>query len=237
MPIQQTAYRADTAGTKPYDVVQIIRYSIKVLRGQRPNDAPSGVNLTAKEALWVLAHLVGDIHQPLHVGAAYFDSQCVNMVDPNVVGRGAPNFGIGSTVVDTMGGNDFTISSSKSLHMYWDDSAVVGAMRLVGVRNKSIADFANALMRQPRTGWQTAGDLDGWSTQWASEIMPTAKDAIMEVEIGNATHASSDRAAKCTWPVTLDRDYSGFANQHAQVQLAKAGYRLAALLVAIFEGH
>ena len=34
-----------------------------------------------------------------------------------------------------------------------------------------------------------------------------------------------------TWPVALDRDYSKFANETAQGQLAKAGYRLAALLV------
>src|SRR5262249_31635030 len=40
VPIQQPAYKAGSAGTKPYDVVQIIRYDIKVLRGQRPNDAP-----------------------------------------------------------------------------------------------------------------------------------------------------------------------------------------------------
>jgi hypothetical protein len=32
-------------------------------------------------------------------------------------------------------------------------------------------------------------------------------------------------------------DYTNFGNQHANVQLAKAGYRLAALLVAIFEGR
>ncbi|WP_409362753.1 S1/P1 nuclease [Bradyrhizobium sp. CIR18] len=27
-----------------------------------------------KEALFVLSHLVGDLHQPLHVGAVYLDS-------------------------------------------------------------------------------------------------------------------------------------------------------------------
>lgn len=237
VPIQQNAYRPGTAGTKPYDVVQIIRYSIQVLRGQRPNDSPSGANLTEKEALWVLTHIVGDIHQPLHVGAVYFDHECANVVDPNIVGAGKPNFGIGTIVVDTTGGNDLMISQSKSLHAYWDDSAVLGAMRLDGVRNKSIADFVTALMRRPPTGWETQGDLDTWPTQWATEIMPLANQAITDVEIGEGTPSQGDRGPKCTWPVTLERDYTGFANQRAHAQLAKAGYRLAALLVAIFESH
>ena len=59
----------------------------------------------------------------------------------------------------------------------------------------------------------------------------------MEVEIGEATHATSDHGPKCTWPVRLDRDYSGSDNKTAHDQLAKGGYRLAALLVAIFEGR
>jgi S1/P1 Nuclease len=36
VPIQQNAYRS---ATKPYDVVEIIRYSIQVLRGQRPEQS------------------------------------------------------------------------------------------------------------------------------------------------------------------------------------------------------
>ena len=52
--------------------------------------------LDRKSALWVLAHLVGNIHQPLHVGAVYFDQNCEEVVDLNVLGAGVPNFGIGS---------------------------------------------------------------------------------------------------------------------------------------------
>jgi hypothetical protein len=37
----------------------------------------------------------------------------MRLVDPNVVGAGKPNFGIGTTVVDTTGGNDLMISQSK----------------------------------------------------------------------------------------------------------------------------
>jgi len=56
------------------------------------------------EAVWLLAHLVGDVHQPLHVGAMYFNRDCGVSVDPNVVGAGLPKFGIGTTVAETVGG-------------------------------------------------------------------------------------------------------------------------------------
>jgi hypothetical protein len=49
-------------------------------------------------------------------------------------------------------------------------------------RDKSIADFVTALMRQPSTSWETRADLD-------------------------------------IWPVTPERDYTSFGNQHANVQL------------------
>ena len=54
--------------------------------------------LDRKSALSVLAYLVGDLHQPLHVGAIYYDKTCQRVVDPNVLGAGQPNFGIGSKI-------------------------------------------------------------------------------------------------------------------------------------------
>src|SRR5262249_28840072 len=71
VPIQQSKYAVGTPGTGADDVVQIIRYATSVLRNQAPLQGPATLN--QREALWVLAHLVGDIHQPLHVGSIYFD--------------------------------------------------------------------------------------------------------------------------------------------------------------------
>ena len=80
VPIQQSQYRPGTAGTRENDVVQIIKQAVNILRNRAPNDGPA--TLTKRQALWVLAHLVGDIHQPLHVGAIYFDRDCEEVVDP-----------------------------------------------------------------------------------------------------------------------------------------------------------
>lgn len=90
VPIQEKKYVAGTAGTKADDVVQVIGYAIKVLRGQAPSNGPAA--LSEREALWVLVHLVGDVHQPLHVGAVYYDKDCGNIVDPNVLAANEPNF-------------------------------------------------------------------------------------------------------------------------------------------------
>ena len=55
--IQDTAYHAGTAGTKPDDAVQVIRYAIRVLQGDTPSNGAAKLN--RKEALWVLAHSWG----------------------------------------------------------------------------------------------------------------------------------------------------------------------------------
>ena len=40
--------------------------------------------------------------------------------------------------------------------------------------------------------------------------------------------------AACMWETTLDAAYQDWAKEHVRIQIAKAGFRLAALLVAIF---
>jgi hypothetical protein len=66
VPIQQAQYKLGTAGTREDDVVQVSKQAINILRGVPPNQGPAV--LDRKSALWVLAHMVGDLHQPLHVG-------------------------------------------------------------------------------------------------------------------------------------------------------------------------
>ena len=91
VPIQQSKYVPYSPGTEPNDVVHMIRYVTLLLADKNPKKR-SGVDLTKTEALWLLAHLVGDIHQPLHVGAVYFDKQtCATIVDPNNVPGGMAN--------------------------------------------------------------------------------------------------------------------------------------------------
>ena len=103
VPIEQRKYIAGSAGTAETDVVQMIGYAVAQLRHKTPAKKKD-VDLTDTEAVWLIAHLVGDIHQPLHVGAKYYDKNCTKGVDPNREGE-PPTYGIGKTIAETVGGN------------------------------------------------------------------------------------------------------------------------------------
>jgi hypothetical protein len=232
VPIQQSFYRPGTAGTRDNDIVQIITESANILRGQSVNGP---ARLDRKSALWVLAHMVGDIHQPLHVGAIYFDKDCKRPVDPNSVGAGQPNFGIGTSSVSTNGGNDLLLGGKESFHVtYWDDGRVTGAMRLAGVKDNSIGALASYIVAHPPAGWETPGDPAGWSLHWATEIMPLANDALTKIMIGDARRLPpSHGQLQCKWPVTIPAGYDDWSRDKALTQLSKAGFRLAAMVRAL----
>ena len=62
-----------------------------------------------------------------------------------------------------------------------------------------------------------------------------ANTALTKIDFGEPTLADShEHKPKCTWPITLTKEYTQWANQQALTQLGKAGFRLAALLRAIF---
>jgi len=240
VPLQQRKYVAGSAGTDDIDVVQMIAYTVAQLRGNKP-PAKKDVDLTDTEAVWLLAHLVGDIHQPLHVGAKYFDASCEKTVDPNVVGK-PPKFGIGDTVAETRGGNLIalaapapTVPLATNLHYYWDGAAVVRAMQAAGYIG-SEREFAKLLASAPPRGWETHGPPETRGVQWADEIMPLAIEAHERLQIRKATKpAPVSGALNCKWETTVNPSYDAWASQHVRTQLAKAGFRLAALLKAIFE--
>jgi hypothetical protein len=210
------------------------------LRGKNPSAKPD-VNLTDPEALWLLTHLVGDIHQPLHVGAKYFDKTCETSVDPNIIGT-PPSFGIGDSVAMTMGGNLILLAGpppavppAANLHLYWDSVAVLRAMQAAGSAH-SEQDFAKLLAATPPPGWETAGAPETWSAQWASEIMPLAVEAHARLTIRKGSKPSPfPFTGGCTWETTLEPSYEDWAKAQARSQLAKAGFRLAVLLKAIFQ--
>jgi hypothetical protein len=240
VPVEQRKYLAGSAGTFDTDIVAMIDHAVAQLRGRTPA-AKKDVTLTDAEALWLLAHLVGDVHQPLHVGAKFYDKTCRTGVDPNRVGT-PPKFGIGESVAETIGGNRILFTAkapavppAKNLHFYWDGAAVAQAMQAAGVGG-SEQDFAKLLAAAPPAGWETKGSVDTWATKWATEIMPLAVEAHRRLKIRkSATPAPVSGMINCQWETTPDSAYQNWARDQARAQLAKAGFRLAALLKAIFE--
>src|SRR5436853_1144553 len=115
-------YAEGRAGRSKWDVVHMISYCVEVLRGRVPEQNER--KITKPVALILLAHYVGDIHQPLHVGAEYFDAQG-RIADPDT----------NKPSVADEGGNTFTLElrdepprgrgiHKKTLHGFWDNDAV-----------------------------------------------------------------------------------------------------------------
>ncbi len=70
VPFQNAHYHDHGVGTADDDIVQTLKQAILVLQGKA--DAASNPHgFSQREALILITHLVGDIHQPLHVGNAF----------------------------------------------------------------------------------------------------------------------------------------------------------------------
>ncbi len=78
-------YSPGDVGRSHFDIVQMVPFCIRVLRGDEPENNPRAI--TKSVALILLVHYLGDIHQPLHVGAEYFDAQG-NPFDPSTANPG-----------------------------------------------------------------------------------------------------------------------------------------------------
>ena len=239
VPIEQHRYKLHSAGTGDTDVVQMIEYAVAQLRGKSPPQK-QGVNLTDPEAVWLLAHLVGDIHQPLHVGAKYYEQTCRKGIDPNKTGQ-PPDFGIDKTVAETQGGNKILLTAkdpaappTDKLHLFWDLTAVSQAMQAVGLHD-SEQDFASLLAGKAPDGWKTPGNVSTWAGKWANEAIRLADEAHRRLSIRRKGEPEiKNGKLDCRWQTTLDKSYQDWAKEQARTQLAKAGFRLAALFVAIF---
>src|SRR2546430_11708605 len=115
-------YRDGSAGRSEWDIVHMIPFCIDVLQGRVADQNER--KITKPVALILLAHYVADIHQPLHVGAAYFDAE----------GRATDPDKDKSALADK-GGNTFTLElrdepprrrgiRKKKFHGFWDYDAV-----------------------------------------------------------------------------------------------------------------
>ncbi|MDQ2824087.1 MAG: hypothetical protein M3R29_01400, partial [Verrucomicrobiota bacterium] len=100
VPIAKSEKYSDgQAGRSQWDIVHMIPYCVSVLRGETPEDNPR--KITKPVAILLLAHFVGDIHQPLHVGAEYFDD-AGQQIDPDKT----------KTALEDEGGNTLSLRLS-----------------------------------------------------------------------------------------------------------------------------
>jgi hypothetical protein len=159
----------------------MIPYCVEILRGRVPEQNER--KITKPVALILLAHYVGDIHQPLHVGAEYFDVQG-RIADP---GKDKSSLG-------DEGGNTFTLELNdepprgrgihkKILHAFWDYDAVKAFFPEVPktLRKSELEAQIEPLKNNWLTRWlRTKTELADAATpeimrRWADEILPIAR--------------------------------------------------------------
>lgn len=204
-------YSATEAGANSHDIVHSVLAAIDVLQ-DGPAPPPFDIG-GKKEALLILSHYIGDIHQPLHVEAIYLDAKG-RTVDPDAIGVHPEN--------DTTGGNSI-VDGSEKLHHEWD---TIPAKLEVGA-----AAFDN-LVAHSRTVATTPGALSTWPAQWASETVHVGHAAFTGLHFAS----KSVRGANPLWTVTGTRTsaYRTRAEALKTTQLAAAGARLAQVLRAIW---
>ncbi len=203
--IQRSAYIKGQVGTSDQDIVAAVAAAIAVLQGN-PSPAPFKF-VSKKEALRVLAHYVGDIHQPLHVAAVYVDATG-HVVDPYT--------GAFNPQTATRGANDLFVGTKK-LHGKWD--AVTGTF----VTQPPTATVLSQAQAIP----VTAGPISGWSTLWATETLTVGKNAFIGI-----TYSSEDPDDH--YQIMLPAGYDAMKIQKQQEQIIKAGARLAQILKQIW---
>lgn len=215
-----TAYPATRkAFTRPNDVVGTILRCIAVLEGRE-----TVAGLTNVIALRFLIHLVGDVHQPLHATAGYFDVSDLAaprlLRDPARVARGA---------VNDLGGNRLAFGMSN-LHATWDHGVVV-ALGAPDARALSVE--LRALITQLRIkplGDQHLRGPRAWATE-ASQV--AAETAYRGLEFGPARLKPDSTEVERIEIVAPA--YSAYVRDPvvlgaAKRQLARAAARLAELL-------
>jgi hypothetical protein len=217
LPFQADAYALDVPGARATDIVQIARESIRVLQG-------TSAMFTEREALRMLAHLTGDVHQPLHTGNAF------------VSASGTPHFVRPEGRVPwrpTLGGNALVYGPEHrfNLHSYWDTHAVNLSMR-----GDDVPTYTTRLLKeQPvRSEWRNTGAPVDWPIQWATEVLRPAKVAHEGIVIVEYLGPDAAKRTAHRWLIEQPGDYDERARRIVPVQLARAGYRLAETLKAIW---
>jgi hypothetical protein len=145
----------------------------------------------------------------------------------------ASNAAVDNVLIFSTAGDNDLIFESQSLHGFWDGRAVEEAMRRADARTPE--EFATRLMRASPDLPIVNGDVTKWPGKWATETLAAAKLAHAGLSIESREEAH-DRSAEMRfrWRVSAPAGYAQSAATLAAMQLTRAGYRLAAVLEAVW---
>lgn len=217
-------YEDGQVGRGEFDIVKMIPFCVRVLRGEEPENNERKITKTV--AVILLAHYLGDIHQPLHVGAEFFDENG-KPFHPSESNPGfADQGGNKLTLFTFLGGS---LQASGKLHSYWDSQTVNNAFG-----EESNATVASRLARQTPGNWRPSGRAETWAVQMADDVLPLARQARSRLEYRNIEIVSDEheiKSGEAREKRSPDNQfYSRWAANAVKREIHKGGWRLAALL-------
>lgn len=217
---QRSRYLPGAVGTRPDDIVGAMRAAIAVLQGL-PSPAPFGI-ANRREALLMVLHFVGDLHQPLHVASVYLDA-AGQPVDPDKTGLDPATF--------TVGANRLLLPNRPPTGAAGIQAVLAGR---VPTNLHSLWDSVPATLRADRIdqGWlddarrmpASTGAPADWPARWAGDSLAQGRPALHDLQFGARQGE--------VWPVTLPAGYEARMDAIKREQLTLAGARLAQLLQA-----
>jgi hypothetical protein len=238
-------YADGKTGRTQWDIVHMIAYCVNVLRGDTPENNPR--KITKPVAIILLAHYVGDIHQPLHVGAEYFNHGGA-AADPDKGQAGVEDEGGNTLILRLFHGRPEQMEKrGLKLHGFWDNDAVMANLpsmpadlsrdekfKLIEPAKQKIIDrFAKG---QPKSWRAPAGTvLKNYGEFWANDILPVAREAHERLQFINV-HETVDQGRTVMGGDAREKstpDKVSYAEWSAKIvmdEMHKAGWRLADLL-------
>ena len=239
-------YADGKIGRSRWDIVQMISYCVRVLQGMEPEDNPR--KITKAVAVILLAHMVGDIHQPLHVGAQYFDENG-KPVDPEKTSPAYDHHG-GNTIIFRFSpaAAERTGQKQAKFHGFWDNQAVALSLPFIPKgtpkeERRATSDEARKklvdewIAREPN-GWRLPQNLEPtqYAEAWANEILPLAVEAHERLEFRGVRPKLDEKGRTLAVGVAEEKampdgvPYHEWAAAVTLENLHKAGWRLADLL-------
>jgi S1/P1 Nuclease len=231
-------------GRSKWDIVHMIPYCIGVLKGEVPEDNPR--KITKSVALILLSHFVGDIHQPLHVGAEFFDKEG-HPANPDKTPDTLEDQGGNTLTLNlTSGGTELT--RHAKFHYYWDTETVMANLPPMPEtiskeeRHAKIEagkkDLIHEFVTHEPKDWRLPSSvaLKDYAEAWANDILPVAREAHERLQFRDVAPKQMDDGTVAAAGFLDEKksadgiSYYDWSARVVREELRKAGWRLADVL-------
>jgi hypothetical protein len=237
-------YGDGTAGRSKWDIVHMIPYCVAVLKGEVPEDNPR--KITKPIAVILLTHFVGDIHQPLHVGAEFFDKEG-HATNPGKTPGSLEDQGGNTLQLNLTSGPTDAVRHAK-FHYFWDSETVAANLPALpetmpkeerrAKTDAAKAELVQKFVADEPKNWRLGSgvSLKDYAEAWANDILPFARDAHERLQFKDIAAKQLDDGSTVAAGFLEEKksadgvSYYDWSGRVARDELHKAGWRLADVL-------